>query len=274
VGRSENGARRATAASSESADARAYVRYLDAGSACAQTRGYKRRALELLDVAPGQRVLDVGCGAGDEVRVLARLVGPAGRALGLDVRPDTAAAARRRAAREGSPAAFVAGDAARLPFPEATFDRCRTDRVLQHLAAPGGVAAELGRVTAAGGRVVLTEPDWETAVVDAPDAAVTRRIARVRCDRFPSGRVGRQLPRLLHGAGLAPVAVVPHTATLRRLAEADPVCLLRASAAHATEVGAISSGEVADWLAALEAADRAGHFFATVTLLTAAGRKA
>jgi SAM-dependent methyltransferase len=274
VGWSESGARRADAVPSEPADARAYVRYLDAVSAFAQTRGYKRRALELLEAAPGQRVLDVGCGTGDEVRVLARLVGPTGLAVGLDVLSGTAAAARLRAAAEAGRAAFVAGDAGRLPFPDARFDRCRTDRVLQHLAAPARAVAELSRVTVPGGRVVLTEPDWETAVVDAPDAAVARRIAAARCDRFASGRVGRQLPRLLHGAGLEPVAVVPHTAILRRFAEADPVCLLRASAAHATAAGAVSPTEAAAWLAALEAADRAGHFVATVTLLTATGRKA
>jgi ubiquinone/menaquinone biosynthesis C-methylase UbiE len=260
-------------ASSEPTEARAYVRYLDAVGAFDQTRGYKRRALELLEVAPGQRVLDVGCGTGDEVRVLAGRTGPAGQAVGLDRRAGTVAEAHRRAAREGSRAAFVAGDAARLPFPDAGFDRCRTDRVLQHLAAPAGVVAELGRVTAPRGRVVLTEPDWETAVVDAPDAAVTRRIAAARRDRFPSGGIGRQLPRLLHAAGLEPVAVVPHTATLRRLAEADPVCLLRASAAHAATVGAISPAERDAWITALEAADQAGHFFASVTLFTAAGRK-
>jgi SAM-dependent methyltransferase len=274
VGRSERGEQRAGAGPSEPADARAYVRYLDAVSAFGPTRGYKRHALELLAAAPGQRVLDVGCGAGEEVRALAAVVGPTGLALGLDVRPGTAAEAGRRATRAGSPAAFVAGDATRLPFPDAYFDRCRIDRVLQHLAAPAGAVAELGRVTAPGGRVVLTEPDWETAVVDAPDAAVTGRIAAARCDRFPSGRVGRQLPRLLHGAGFEPLTVVAHTATLRRLAEADPVCLLRASAAHAAAVGAISPGAAAAWLAALEAADREGHFFATVTLLTATGRKA
>jgi SAM-dependent methyltransferase len=271
---SETKRARPGAARTPPADARAYVHYLDSVSPLEQTKGYKRRTLELLDVAPGQRVLDVGCGTGDEVRVLATLVGPAGQALGLDVREGTVAEARRRAAQEASRAAFVIGRDIRLPFPDASFDRCRTDRVLQHVAEPAWAVAELGRVTKPGGRVVVTEPDWETAVVDAPDADVTRRIAAVRCDRFRSGRIGRQLPRLLHGAGLDPVAVVPHTAVLRRFAEADPVCLLRASATHAATRGVISPAEAGAWITALEAADRDGHFFAAVTLFTAAGRKA
>ena len=258
------------------ADAQAYVRYLDTVSALEQTRGYKRRTLELLEVAPGHRVLDLGCGTGDEVRVLARLVGPTGWAIGLDVREGTVAEAHRRAAHAGSRAAFLAGRDDRLPFRDASLDRCRTDRVLQHLAAPEQAVAELSRVTRAGGRVVLTEPDWETAVVDAPDSdtELTRRILAARCDRFRSGRVGRQLPRLLHGAGLEPVTVVPHTAVLRRLAEADPVCLLRASARYAAAARLIVPTEAEAWIATLEEADHAGYFFATVTLFTAVGHKA
>lgn len=255
-------------------DTRASVRSLDAVGTLEQTKGYTRRTLELLDVAPGQRVLNVGCGVGDEVRVPARLAGPSGQVVGLDVSEGTAAEARRRAVRETSRAAFVAGRDARLPFPDASSDRCRTDRVLQHLAEPAQAVVELGRVTTPGGRVVVTEPDWETAVVDAPDEDVTRRIAAAHCDRFRSGRVGRQLPRLLHGAGLEPVAAVPHTAVLRHLAEADAVCLLRTSATYAAAAGVLSPTEAGAWIAALEAAERAGHFFATVTLFTAVGRKA
>ncbi len=247
-----------------------YVRHLSAINGLEQTRGYKRRTLELLGVAPGQRVLDVGCGAGDEVRALARLVGLSGQATGIDAGEAMVAEARRRAVAEGSTARFATADTARLPFPDARFDGCRADRVLQHLADPASAVAEMARLVRPGGRVVLAEPDWETYVVDAPDRGLTRRILNARCDRFPSGWVGRGLPRLLRAAGLEVLAVQPMTAVHTRLGEADAVGILRASAARATADDAISAVEADAWIASLERADRDGHFLAAGTLFIAA----
>lgn len=250
-----------------------YVRHLSAIGGLEQTKGYKRRTLELLGVAAGQRVLDVGCGVGDEVRALAGLVGPSGQATGIDASEAMVTEARRRAGAEGSAARFETADAARLPFPDGHFDGCRADRVLQHLADPAPAVAEMARVAKPGGRVVLAEPDWETYVVDAPDRGLTRRILNARCDRFPSGWVGRGLPRLLRSAGLEVLAVQPMTAVHTRLCEADAVGILRASAARAAADGVISAVEADAWIASLERADRDGHFIAAGTLFIAAARR-
>ena len=56
-----------------------------------------RRALDVLDPQPGERVLDVGCGAGDTTREIARRVGAEGAAVGVDVSTPLLAVARAEA---------------------------------------------------------------------------------------------------------------------------------------------------------------------------------
>jgi ubiquinone/menaquinone biosynthesis C-methylase UbiE len=88
-------------------------------------------------------VLDVGAGAGDDLRALAELVSPGGRVVGVDLNPTSAEVQR--------------ADACALPFADGTFDACRCDRTLQHVADPQKALAEMVRVTKPGGTVVVSE---------------------------------------------------------------------------------------------------------------------
>lgn len=79
------------------------------------------RAIEALAPLPGDSVLDVGCGGGQTVAQLADRVGPNGRVTGVDIAPPLLEIARRRT--EGRQQVdFVEGDAAKLTFPEGSFD--------------------------------------------------------------------------------------------------------------------------------------------------------
>src|SRR4051812_41157183 len=66
-----------------------------------QIRPFGDHALERAAVAPGSRVLDVGCGSGDTTREIARRVGPAGAVTGLDISGPLLDLARARAREEG-----------------------------------------------------------------------------------------------------------------------------------------------------------------------------
>jgi SAM-dependent methyltransferase len=79
--------------------------------------------LERADYAPGERVLDLGCGGGATTLAIAEAVGPDGAALGLDVAPMLIARAKERAAEAGNTARFVCADAATASLDEPPFDR-------------------------------------------------------------------------------------------------------------------------------------------------------
>lgn len=99
-----------------------------------------------------RRILDVGCGTGGTLAVVAE----SGRAVGLDPFPDALALCRRRGLRE-----LVAGDATRLPFPAAAFDLVTAFDVFEHIADDRAALAEAARVVRPGGLLLLTVPAYQ-----------------------------------------------------------------------------------------------------------------
>ena len=113
-----------------------YIDFLDARTSIDDERRVKQVVVGLLQAQDGLDVLDVGTGTGDDARELAALVAPRGRVVGVDRSPEMVAEALRRSSGSGLPIEFVEGDAQALDFPDASFDRCRAERVLIHLRDP------------------------------------------------------------------------------------------------------------------------------------------
>jgi arsenite methyltransferase len=109
-------------------------------------------------LAPGERVLDLGCGAGTDSLVAAQMVGPEGRVTGIDMTPEMLAKAWAAAEELGAEnVEFVEGEADRLPFPDASFDVVLSNGVIDLIPDKGAVFAELYRVLAPGGRIQIAD---------------------------------------------------------------------------------------------------------------------
>lgn len=234
---------------------------------------YKRHTFELLHLRPGDRVLDVACGTGDDARLLAGFVGWSGRVTGVDNRSVMIDEARRRAAHRYHSVEFRVGDPHKLEFTDGVFDGVRADRALQHVSKPDRALAEMVRVSRSGARLVAAEPDWDTLVIDAPDRRLTRNILHFRCDAHREGWAGRQLRRLLADAGLSDVSVIGVSLLTTDYALADRVFELGRAAQAAADAAAVDHEAAREWVGALEAAGRTGRFFCAATVFIANGRK-
>ncbi len=79
--------------------------------------------LDRAAIAPGERIIDLGCGGGATSRAIAARVGPQDAVLGLDISPDLIVAARARAGADFPALRFFCGDAASAILPAAPYDR-------------------------------------------------------------------------------------------------------------------------------------------------------
>src|SRR5664279_2024374 len=124
--------------------------------------------LALLRVRPGERVLELGCGAGGALIALAAAVGPAGRVVGLDLSPGmiSQAAARLRRAGLADRAVLLVGDATSIPRPDVCFDALFMAFTLELFDTPEIplVLAECRRVLRPGGRVGMVSLSRATPV--------------------------------------------------------------------------------------------------------------
>jgi SAM-dependent methyltransferase len=118
-----------------------------------------------LGLVAGDRLLDLGCGAGrhafEALRRGARVV-----AFDYDEAElkDVAGMAAAMAADDQVPRAAhsscVRGDATRLPYPDGAFDRIIAAEVLEHIPSDDAAIAELARVLRPGGTIAVTVPAW------------------------------------------------------------------------------------------------------------------
>jgi arsenite methyltransferase len=120
------------------------------------------------DLHEGETVLDLGSGAGADVLISARRVGPTGRAIGLDMTDEMLALARRNAEEAGvSNVEFLKGEIEDIPLPDESVDVVISNCVINLSGDKPRVLREAARVLRRGGRFavsdVIADPDMDEA---------------------------------------------------------------------------------------------------------------
>ena len=172
----------------------------------------------LLDVAalrPGERVLDVACGTGVIARLAAERVGPSGIVTGVDVSSDMITVA---GASSPEHIEWHVSDASSLPLPDESYDVVLCQMGLMFMEDRPGAVAEMRRVLAPGGRVVINTPGpiqppfalMEQAIVEHIDADLGGFVRAVFSMHDPGA-----LADLLREAGLDDVEAKVSSVTLQ-----------------------------------------------------------
>lgn len=157
------------------------------------------------ELCEGETVLDLGSGGGIDVLLSAKRVGPAGRAIGLDMTDEMLALARRNAAEAGATnVEFVKGTIEAMPLPDASVDVVISNCVINLAADKDAVFREIARVLRPGGRMGVSDIVADDLLTPAQRA---ERGTYVGC--IAGALSFREFRTGLRAAGLSDVEVVP-----------------------------------------------------------------
>jgi ubiquinone/menaquinone biosynthesis C-methylase UbiE len=223
------------------------IAYMDAAASTAAGLDYKQRLVASLDVRPGQRVADIGCGPGTDLARLADAVGERGSVIGVDREPRMLDEARRRLADRPN-VGLLLGDIHELPISDDGVDRMRVDRVLQHVADPAKAVQEVRRALRPGGLFGMAEPDWDTLAVADEDLDISRQFVRFVAGQVRNPTIGRELVRLCVRAGYRIRSVDPVAVLFRDFDTADQILGFRRNAARAVQAGMMVQADAETWL--------------------------
>jgi len=185
-------------------------RQLEALYRIGDARRRRRLVRAALGAAPGERVLDLGCGPGFYCAELLEEVGADGSIFGLDSSPQMLGLAARRCEGHDN-VKFAEADATALPVADAGFDAALCVQVLEYVPDVSAVLAELHRVLRPGGRVVVWDVDWSTVSWHSTDPERMRRILVAWDEHLVHRSLPRTLASAMRAAGFADVAMEAHS---------------------------------------------------------------
>jgi SAM-dependent methyltransferase len=224
----------------------------------------RAESFRLLALAPGDTVVDVGCGPG---RAVADLAGDHLKAIGIDPDPEVVAVARART----PDAVFHVARSDELPLEDESVDGYRAARLFHLLADPVPTLAEAWRVLRPGGRIVLVGQDYGFLMLDSSDQDMADVVLLGLESRAVAPRVARSYRDLLLDQGFHDAEVVVHSEVITD--HQVMVRQLRTAAAAAVEKALITQDDAASWLAEQADRGRRDRFLAVLpTLLVAATR--
>lgn len=169
--------------------------------------------LDQVEVRPGARVIDLGCGPQGVLDLLSDRVGPRGTVVGLEQSLDFVGVARKFVAdRQLANVEVVHGDAKATQLPRESFDVVFSRLVLVNVPEPQRVVEEMVALVRPGGFVATHEADFLTHLCDPPSPAWDRLVEILQAFSEAKGIdlwVGRKTQRMLREAGLVDVRVNP-----------------------------------------------------------------
>ncbi|EGG25396.1 hypothetical protein DFA_03645 [Cavenderia fasciculata] len=250
-----------------------FIQYVDEASKQDQIIAHTRYSTRQLQLEPGMKVIDVGCGAGKDLSRLESIVQGTGEVYGMDISREMVECAKSRMSHLPNVQVFC-GNANSIPFDANYFDAVRCERLLQHIPQPDDVIAEMVRITKRGGRIVITDIDWTSSTISIPkhvEQINSIIIKDVVFNAHPA--IGLHLKgRMKKNPQITDVDIFAQCLYTDSLSVADDFLWLGERGKMAVTQGLISEDEYMQWREAVEQMEEEGSFVFTINLFTVSGK--
>lgn len=165
----------------------------------------REATLRRLNLKPGERVIDVGCGPGFLCESMAAAVGPTGRVVGIDISEDFIDFATKH--KHSDHIEYRVSNATALPAESMQFDVAVSTQVIEYVADADAALGEIARVLRPGGRAIIVDTDFDSWVWHATDAERMTQIMKGWEMHCADPRLPRTLIPRLRAVGLQLVDV-------------------------------------------------------------------
>ncbi len=236
--------------------------------------GYKQRALDFLDCSAGEHLVDVGCGPGDDLLVLAKAFPEQLTLTGIELDTASLNSARARAKAAGVRINFLQGQIRSLPLPDESADVTHCDRMFQHLENPDAALKEMIRVIKPGGRVLVVDVDWGSLILDHPSADRTDELVDFIRDSHVNGRAGRKLRGAFQRAGLKDIQAYADSVSINNWNVAKTIWGLEDAVNRMVSDRIWTQHQAEHWLHEGDLHAEKNEFSAAMTGFVVRGRKA
>jgi SAM-dependent methyltransferase len=231
----------------------------------------KARAIELLGVKAGEKVLELGCGLGDDARAFASLVGEEGAVIAVDTSKKMLARAAKLTTAKNIQ--YASANANHLEYSDASFDVCHADRLLISQMEPLRVIQESIRVLKPGGRFGVTDCDFGSIVFSPHHKKITTAIVNRMQEITQNPLIGRELPALFKQNGLIDIQVVPEPYVVRSFERLNTMVDVPRILKDLHFMGRLTETEAQEGLAMFNMAEEKKEFLYCITFFTVIGRK-
>jgi ubiquinone/menaquinone biosynthesis C-methylase UbiE len=228
---------------------------------------------KLLSLNNGSKILDVGCGNGDDLNSVAKISNYQGEFIGVSNDQNMLNEALYR--YNNAKLSFLFADANEtLPFPNNYFDGVRADRVFLYLENPKHTLSEMIRVVKPKGKVVVNDTDIGTFLFSGENLDnINRYYIETLATWFNNPWIGRQLYGLFTDLELKNINVYPITLTFTDFNAARKIYIIDQVIEKMVSIKRITSVQGKEWLSYLQSQADADKFFCIANQFAVCGNK-